>query len=154
MPPTIKNIPPPPTNTASADNEENKDSMPPTIKHIPPPPTNTASLVAPPTVPNTHTGPLVRSCVSVYPTNKACQLESELAARLGHCGKYQLTALATRADSLLNSFDVHLFQHIQWKEQAHIHKQAACHAAQKADNIDVRFYMDFGFMHALTSDYG
>jgi hypothetical protein len=50
-------------------------------------------------------------------------------------------------------FEVHPFQHIKWKEQAHIQKQAACCIAQKADDFGVRFYMDFGFMHTLTSDY-
>jgi hypothetical protein len=51
-------------------------------------------------------------------------------------------------------FDVHPFQHIEQKEQARIQKQAACRIAQKVDNIGVRFYMDFGFMRTLTSDYG
>jgi hypothetical protein len=50
-------------------------------------------------------------------------------------------------------FDVHPFQHIKWKEQARIQKQAACRVAQKADDIGVHFYMDFSFMRTLTSDY-
>jgi hypothetical protein len=80
MPPTIRNTPPTPTTTASADKGENEDSMPPTIKHTPPPPTNTASLVALPTVPKTHTAPPVRSRLLVRPPNKAHQLELELWA--------------------------------------------------------------------------
>jgi hypothetical protein len=32
-------------------------------------------------------------------------------------------------------------------------EQAACLVAQKADDIGVCFYLDFGFMHDLTSDY-
>jgi hypothetical protein len=138
-----------------SDDKEYMDSMPPTIKNTPPPPTNTASLVAPPTVPNLHTGTPVRSCVSVRPTNKAPQLKSELwTAQLEHCIEDQLSALATHADSLPNSFKFHPFHNIEWKEQARIQKQAACCVSQKVDDIGVHFYMDFGFMHASISDYG
>ncbi len=130
-------------------------SMSPTIKNTPPPPTNTASLIAPSTVPNTHTGPPVHSHVSVNPTNKAQQLKSELwAVQLGHCGEDQLTAPATCTDGLPSLFDFHPCQHIKWKEQTCIWKRAARRIAQKADDISVCFYMDFGFMCTSKIDYG
>jgi hypothetical protein len=95
-----------------------------------------------------------RSRVSVRPTNLARQLESELwAACLGHCGKDQLISLATRADDLPNSFKFHPFWYINWKEQARIRKHAACCVAQKLINAGARFYMDFGFIHALSVNY-
>jgi hypothetical protein len=53
---------------------------------------------------------VLRSRVSVRPTNLAHQLESELwAACLGYCGTNQLIALATRADGLPNGFEFHPF---------------------------------------------
>jgi hypothetical protein len=94
------------------------DSMPTNmVQDIPLSPTDTDSLpshtgiVAPPTVPSLNTGTPVRSRFSVCPNNKACQLESELwAAWLRHCGKDQLTALATHTDGLPNTFEFHPFQ--------------------------------------------
>ncbi len=67
------------------------------------------------------------SRVSVCPTNLARQLESDKlwAACLGHCGKDQLTSLATRADGLPISYKFHPFWYINWKEQARIRKRAA-----------------------------
>jgi hypothetical protein len=97
---------------------------------------------------------LPHSRVLVCPTNLARQLESELsAACLGHCGKDQLHSLANRADGLPNSFEFHPFCHIDWKEQARIHKRAARCIAQKVNNVGARFYMDFGFIRASSIDY-
>jgi hypothetical protein len=79
-----------------------------------------------PSVPRIRVPPLPRSWVQTRPTNLARQLESELwAAHLGHCSKDQLIALATWADGLPNSFELHPFRHIDWKVQARIRKSAA-----------------------------
>jgi hypothetical protein len=97
---------------------------------------------------------LPHSRVSVRPTNLACLLESELwATCLGHCGKDQLHSQANRAEGLPNSFKFHPFCHIDWKEQARIHKHAACRIAQKVKDVGTRFYMDFGFIRASSVDY-
>jgi len=68
---------------------------------------------------------------------------------LGHWGTDQLIALATRMDGLPNGFEFH----IDWKEQARIHKCAARRIATKVDEISVLFYMDFGFIRASMVDY-
>ncbi len=99
-------------------------------------------------------GAPTRSRVTVRLTNLTRQLESELwAARMGHCGKDQLISPATRADGLPNNFVFHPFCYIDWKEQARIRKRAPLRVAQKVHDAGARFYMDFGFIRALSVDY-
>ncbi len=79
-----------------------------------------------PSAPCVRVPPLLHFWVRTRPTNLAGQLELELwAARLGHCGENKLIALATWADGLPNSFELHPFRHIDWKVQAWIRKSAA-----------------------------
>jgi hypothetical protein len=107
-----------------------------------------------PSAPCVRVPPLPRSWVQTQPTNLARQLESELwAACLGHCGKDQLIALATWADSLPNSFEFHPFQHIDWKVQAWIRKSTARQQALEVDEAGAQFYMDFGFIRASSDNY-
>jgi len=94
------------------------------------------------------------SQVTVRPTNLARQLESELwAARMGHCGEDQLISLATHADGLPNNFVFHPFCYIDWKEQARMRERAALSVVQKIHDAGACFYMDFGFIRALSVDY-
>ena len=65
----------------------------------------------------------------------------------------QLYVLPQNVTGLPTTFDYHPFRFIDFKEQAHIHKQAAQRLAVWAQERQRRFYMDFGFMRASTSDY-
>jgi hypothetical protein len=52
-----------------------------------------------------------------------------------------------------SEFHYHPFQFIVFKEQARIRKQAAQRTAVRTGNTSRRYYMDFGFMRASSSDY-
>ena len=87
------------------------------------------------------------------PTTKSKQLESELwLLRLGSPGVYQLDHLPGNATGLPTEFDYHPFRFIDFKEQAMIRKQAVQRSAIQTLERKRRFYMDFSFLRASTSD--
>ncbi len=88
------------------------------------------------------------------PIHPARHLESELwAARLGHCGEWQLDHLPGRADGTPKQFLYHPFRFADFKEQARIRRQAAGCVAQQVDHIGKAFYVDFCFIWASTTDF-
>ena len=87
------------------------------------------------------------------PTTKSKQLESELwLLRLGLPGVYQLDHLPGNATGLPTEFDYHPFRFIDFKEQATIRKQAVQRSAHRFPTCKRRFYMDFGFLRASSTD--
>jgi hypothetical protein len=73
--------------------------------------------------------------------------------RLGSPGVHQLDVLPSNVTGLPSVFEYHPFRFIDFKEQARIRKQAAQRSAVRTTDCRHRFYMDFGFMQASTSDY-
>ncbi len=88
------------------------------------------------------------------PTTKARQLESEVwLLRLGSPGVDQLDVLPQLTTGLPPVFDHHPIRFVDFKEQAQIRKQAKQRSAVRTTECKRRFFMDFGFMRASTSDY-
>jgi hypothetical protein len=80
--------------------------------------------------------------------------ESELwMLRLGSSGEDQLNLLPGNNTSIPKKFDYHPFQYIDWKEEARVQRQKALKSAERTVETWQRFYMDFGFMRASSSDY-
>jgi len=52
-----------------------------------------------------------------------------------------------------SDFKYHPFQFIDWKEDAGVKKKAAGKTVERTTEVGRRFYMDFGFMRASSSDY-
>jgi hypothetical protein len=73
--------------------------------------------------------------------------------RLGCPGKDQLDLLPGNLTGIPHTFQYHPFRFIDWKEEARIQKQAALRSAKRTTEIKQRFYLDFGFMRALTSNF-
>ncbi len=73
--------------------------------------------------------------------------------RLGSPGEEQLDQLPEHATGLPHKFQYHPFRFMDWKEEARIQRQVAAKSAERTTEVGRRFYMDFGFMHASTSDY-
>ena len=97
-------------------------------------------------------GPMIHKLK--HPTTKAGQLEAELwAARLGFCGEWQLDNIAANADGLPPKFCPHPLRFIDTKEQASVRKQPAKKDSEWTQRAGARFYCDFGFLRASTSDY-
>ena len=81
-------------------------------------------------------------------------MESEIwAARLGFCSEWQLDVIPGCVDGIPSQFEYHPFRFITTKEQASIRKRAAGRTPRKLASAGQRFYMDFGFIRASTSDY-
>jgi hypothetical protein len=98
--------------------------------------------------------PIPRCSLRFEPTSKARQLESEVwLLCLGSPGVTQLDILPQNVTGLPATFEYHLFQFIDFKEQAQICKQAAQRSAVRTPERRRQFYIDFGFMRASTSDY-
>jgi hypothetical protein len=70
-----------------------------------------------------------------------------------HCGTWQLAQLPHHVDRTPPSFSTHPLHFIDAKEQGGIHKQPVGHSPDKAPLPGLRFFMDFGFMRASTTDY-
>lgn len=86
------------------------------------------------------------------PVTAAQQLESELwAARLGYCGEDQLHVLPLHSTGI-PKLHCHPLRFIDWKEEAHIHRQPAGGPAVRTDEAGARFFMDYGFMRASSGD--
>ena len=88
------------------------------------------------------------------PVTKGNLTESELwMLRLGSPGEQQLDLLPGNVTGVPQGFHYHPFRYIDWKEEARIQKQAAGRSAERTMECKRRFYMDFGFMRASTSQY-
>ena len=73
--------------------------------------------------------------------------------QLGSPSKDQLDLLHGNVTGIPPGFQYHPFRFIDWKEEARIQKQAAQQSAKCTTEAKQRFYMDFGFMRASTSDF-
>ena len=73
--------------------------------------------------------------------------------RLGSPGEDQLDMLPGNVTGIPSEFHYHPFRFIDFKEQARIRKQAAQCTAVCTCDAGRRYYMDFGFMQASSSDY-
>ena len=73
--------------------------------------------------------------------------------RLGSPGEDQLDLLPGNVIGVPPGFHYHPFRFVDWKEEARIQKQAAMRSAERTSECRRRFYMDFGFMRASTSNY-
>lgn len=114
-------------------------------------PMNSASVYA---VKNASTPPPKKTPYRRRPVEPAKQLESELwAARLGFCGSWQLDVIPACAKGLPNHFDYHPLRFIDHKEQARIRRQAAHRTVERVKGRGQRFYIDYGFIRASTSDF-
>jgi hypothetical protein len=96
---------------------------------------------------------ILRHPCKYSPTSKDKQLESKLwLLRLGSPGVSQLDRLPADATGISSVFEHHPFCFIDFKAQAGIRKQAAQRSAVRTIEWKQRFYMDFGFMRASTSN--
>ena len=73
--------------------------------------------------------------------------------RLGSPGEQQLDLLPGNVTGIPPGFHYHPFRFIDWKEEARIQKQVAHRSAKRTTDCKRRFYMDFGFMRASTSNF-
>ena len=88
------------------------------------------------------------------PVDRTKQLESETwAIRLGGCGESLLLAMPKHALGLPPSFDCHPFRYIDHKEQAYVRKRPARKKAERMPERAMRFFMDFGFIRASSTDF-
>ncbi len=99
--------------------------------------------------------PKTRATHHLYtPVSKAAHTEAELwMVRLGSPGEDQLDMLPGNVTGIPSEFHYHPFRFIDFKEQARIWKQAAQRTAVRTCDAGRRYYMDFGFMRASSSDY-
>jgi hypothetical protein len=72
---------------------------------------------------------------------------------LGSPGESQLDMLPGNATGIPSVFEYHPFRFLDFKEQAHIRKQAAQRTAEHTTAIQKHYYMDFGFMRSSHLDY-
>ena len=100
------------------------------------------------------TTPQQRRSKDYIPVSHNRLTESELwMLRLGSPGEDQLDLLHGRVTGIPPGFQYHPFCFIDWKEEARVQKQAAGKAMERTSEVGRRFYMDFGFMRASSSDY-
>jgi len=87
------------------------------------------------------------------PVTRANMTESEVwMLRLSSPGEQQLNLLPGNVTGIPSGFHYHPFRFLDWKEEARIKKQAAQRLAEWTTECKRRFYMDFGFMRASTSN--
>jgi len=102
--------------------------------------------------PSPSSGP--RRSKRYVPVTRDSLTESEVwMLRLGSPGEDQLDMLPGNVGGIPPSFHYHPFRFVDWKEEARIQKQAALRTAERTTETRRRFYMDFGFMRASTSNY-
>ena len=75
------------------------------------------------------------------------------AACLGHCEEWQLQIIPQHATGLPTEFCAHPMRFINHKVQARIQKRRSRKTANKATKRRQRFYVNFGFLRASTSNY-
>ena len=98
--------------------------------------------------------PITRRYKDYIPVSHNRLTESELwMLRLGSPGKDQLDLLHGKVTGIPPGFQYHPFWFIDWKEEARVQRQAAGRAVERISEVGRRFYMDFGFMRASSSDY-
>jgi hypothetical protein len=98
--------------------------------------------------------PIPRRSKRYIPVTPDSLTESEVwMLRLGSPGEDQLDLLPGNVLGVPPGFHYHPFRFVDWKEEARIHKQAAMRSAERTIECRRRFYMDFGFMRASTSNY-
>jgi hypothetical protein len=73
--------------------------------------------------------------------------------RLGSPGEDQLDLLPGNVTGVPPGFQYHPFRFIDWKEEARIQKQAAQRSSECTTESRRRFYINYGFMRALLSNY-
>jgi hypothetical protein len=106
-------------------------------------------IAAPPTLAS-----LPRRSKCYIPVTRDSMTESEVwMLRLGSPGEQQLDLLPGNVTRIPHGFHYHPFWVIDWKEEARIQKQAAQRSAERTTDCKRRFYMDFGFMRASTSNF-
>ena len=100
------------------------------------------------------TAPVTRRPKDYLPVSRNRLTESELwMLRLGSPGEDQLDLLHGKVTGIPSSFQYHPFRFLDWKEEARVQKQPAGKAVERTSEVGRRFYMDFGFMRASSSDY-
>jgi hypothetical protein len=98
--------------------------------------------------------PIPRRSKRYIPVTPDSLTESEVwMLRLGSPGEDQLDLLPGNVLGVPPGFHYHPFRFVDWKEEARIQKQAAMRSAERTSECRRRFYMDFGFMRASTSNY-
>ncbi len=73
--------------------------------------------------------------------------------QLGSPGEDQLDLLTGKVTGIPPGFHYHPFRFIDWKEEAWVQKKATGKSAARTTDIGRKFYMDFGFMRASSSNY-
>ncbi len=87
----------------------------------------------------------------VHPTR---QLEAEIwAARMGHCSEAQLAVLPSGVTGTPDHFECHPLRFVDHKVVAWMRKRAKGGEVVRVDGCGKRFYMDFGFMRASSTDF-
>jgi hypothetical protein len=87
---------------------------------------------------------------------KEKQIEADLwQARLGHCSEWQLKVLPMSADGLPSRFHPHPFASYDHYNHARIRKRPATRGKHPSRAVKKRqrWFMDFGFLRASTTDY-
>jgi hypothetical protein len=108
-----------------------------------------------PSTPPPGSRDVARRAKRYIPVTRERITESEvLLLRLGCPGEDQLDLLPSRVTGTPTVFQLHHFRFIDWKEEARVQKQAGQRVAERTSEVKRRFYMDFGFMRATTSNYG
>ena len=106
-------------------------------------------LAAPPTP-----ALLPRRSKRYIPVTQDSMTDSEVwMLRLGSPGEQQLDLLPGNSTGIPHGFHYHSSWFIDWKDEARIQKQAAQRSAEHTSDCKHRFYMDFGFMRASTSNF-
>ncbi len=72
---------------------------------------------------------------------------------LGLPGKDQLDLLPGNVTGIPHGFHYHPFCILDWKEEAQIQKKAAQQSSARTTESQRRFYIDYGFMRASSSNY-
>ena len=98
--------------------------------------------------------PVKRRHMDLTPVPPNRLTESELwMLRLGSPGEEQLDLLPGNVTGIPPRFQYHPFRFIDWKEEARVQKQAAGKMLERTTDVGRRFYADFGFMWASSTDY-
>jgi hypothetical protein len=88
------------------------------------------------------------------PASRSKLTESETwMLRLGSPGQDQLDLLPENVTGVPPGFQCHPFRFIDWKEEARVQKQAAQRSSERTTESRQRFYIDYGFMRASSSNY-
>jgi hypothetical protein len=129
--------------------ESHATPTPRTCSHLPP---RVHPFAASIPTPKCHTSSSLMT--DFIPKEK--QIEADLwQARLGHCSEWQLKVLPMSADGLPSRFHPHPFASYDHYNHARIRKRPATRGKHpsRAVRKRQRWFMDFGFLRASTSDF-